>query len=254
MQSLMIAGLVFVCVFGGVLFGMYVRRVLPEEHLRDDTRQVIVLGTGLIGTLTALLLAMVTSSAKDAFDFENTQLRQAAVDVLVLDRALADYGAETRDLRSALRRGLERRIRLTWPENSRAGSSMLQSAATDAAPYHLMAGIRQLSPQTDLQRELKSQALQQIDEILKTRWIMFEETSITVPMPFLVIVVCWLTLIFASFGMYAPGNATAVGVLVICALSVAGSVFLILELNTPFSGFMKVSGEPLRLALAQLGP
>lgn len=254
MQSALISALVFTCVFGGVLFGMFVRRVLPEDHLRDDTKQVIGLGMGLIGTLTALLLAMVTSSAKEAFDFESSQLRQAAVDILMLDHALADYGPETRDIRRALRQGLERRLRLTWPESSPSGPAMLQSVATDAAPYRLIESIRQLSPQTDLQRELKSQALAQMAEILKARWIVFEETSATVPVPFLIIVVCWLTLIFASFGLYAPGNATAIAVLVICALSVAGSVFLILELNTPFSGFMKVSGEPLRLALAQLGP
>ena len=243
----------FGCVFGGVLFGMYVRRVLPADHLRDDTRQVIGLGMGLIGTLTALLLAMVTSSAKEAFDFEGSQLRQTAVDILVLDRALADYGPETRDIRNSLRRGLERRIRLTWPDTGPSDPETLRSTATDAAPYRLIASIRQLSPQTDLQRGLQSQALHQMGEMLKARWILVEETSATVPVPFLVIVVCWLTLIFASFGLYAPANATVVGVLVICAFSVAGSVFLILELDTPFSGFMKVSGEPLRLALAQLG-
>ena len=254
MQSVLVSIVVFACVFGGVLFGMYVRRVLPEDHLREDTKQVIGLGMGLIGTLTALLLAMVTSSAKESFDFEGSQLRQAAVDVLVLDRALSDYGPETRNIRSALRRGLERRLQLTWPEAGSPNPPMLESAETDATPYRLMASIRQLAPQTDLQRDLKAQAVSQISEVLKARWIVFEGAGTSIPGPFLVIVVCWLTLIFASFGLYAPGNATAIAVLVICALSVAGSVFLILELNSPFSGFMKVSGEPLRMALAQLGP
>lgn len=253
MRSVLVSVVVFACVFGGVLFGMFVRRVLPEDHLREDTKQVIGLGMGLIGTLTALLLAMVTSSAKEAFDFESSQLRQAAVDILVLDRALADYGPETRDIRSALRRGIERRLNLTWPESGSSKPGMLQSAETDATPYKLMVSIRQLAPQTDLQRDLKNQALTQVGDVLKARWIVFQGANTTIPGPFLVIVVCWLTLIFASFGLYAPGNATAIAVLVICALSVAGSVFLILELNTPFSGFMKVSGEPLRMALAQLG-
>jgi membrane-bound ClpP family serine protease len=83
--------------------------------------------------------------------------------------------------------------------------------------------------------------------------MLVEETTATIPVPFLVVVVCWLTLIFASFGLFAPANGTATAALVICALSVAGSVFLITELNTPFSGLMKVSGAPLRYALSQLG-
>jgi Protein of unknown function (DUF4239) len=252
MQSLLISALVFACVFGGVLFGMYVRRVLPQEHLGDDTKSVVGLGMGLVGTLTALLLALVTSSAKEAFDFENSQLRQTAVNILVLDRMLADYGPEAGELRAALRANLQRRLDLTWPADD-SKAQVLQSAATDAAPYRLMDRIRQLRPQSDHQRELQSQALQQVGEILKARWTLVEETTAAVPVPFLVIVVCWLTLIFASFGLFAPRNATAIAVLIISALSVAGSVFVILELNTPFSGLMKVSGEPLRLALAQLG-
>jgi hypothetical protein len=240
--------------FGGVLFGMYMRRVLPEAHLREDTKQVVGLGMGLIGTLTALLLALVTSSAKETFDFEGSQLRQAAVDVLMLDRALADYGPETAGIRSSLRLGLERRLRQTWPESGEPDPSTPESVASDPGPYRLVAGIRSLSPHTELQRELQTQALKQIGEVLKARWILFEGTSATMPLPFVVIIVCWLTVIFASFGLYAPGNATAIVVLVICALSVAGSIFLILELDTPFSGFMKVSGEPLRLALEQLEP
>jgi hypothetical protein len=251
MQCLLTAALVFVCVLGGVLLGMYLRRILPADHLRAETKEVVGLGMGLVSALTALLLALVISSAKESFDFEGNQLRQAAVDVLLLDRTLADYGPETREIRDALRLGIERRLQLTW--TGATGSKELQSAATDAGPYRLMARIRQLAPHTDLQRQLQSQALQQVTSILKSRWLMFEATTATVPALFLVIVVFWLTVIFASFGLYAPVNITAVVVLLVCALSVAGSVFLILELDTPFSGVMRVSDAPLRLALAQLG-
>jgi len=254
MHSTIVAALVFACVFGGVLAGMYFRRVLPEHHLQQDTKEVITLGMGMIGTLTALLLAMVTSTAKDSFDFESSQLRQTGVDLLMLDRALADYGPETRAIRADLRAAIKRRLQLTWPEQGTMGAVALESTATNAAPYRLIQSIRQLTPQTDVQKDMKDQALQQVSEVLKSRWVLLEGANSSLPTLFLVVVVCWLTLIFASFGLHAPGNATAIVVLLVCALSVAGSVFLILELNTPFSGLMKVSGEPLRLALAQLGP
>lgn len=254
MHSTIVAALVFVCVFGGVLAGMYVRRVLPKHHLQQDTKEVITLGMGMIGTLTALLLAMVTSTANSSFDFESSQLRQTAVDLLMLDRALADYGPETRAIRADLRAGIKRRLQLTWPETGAEGGGSLDSQATSMAPYRLIESIRQLPAQTDLQKEMKDQALSQVGEVLKSRWVLLENANANLPTLFLVVVVCWLTLIFASFGLHSPGNATAMVVLLVCALSVAGSVFLILELNTPFSGLMKISGEPLRLALAQLGP
>ncbi len=252
MHSTLIALLVFGWVCAGLMFGIYIRRVLPKEHLRDDTRHVIQLSMGLIGSLTALLLAMVTTSAKESFDFEASQLKQTAVNVLMLDRLLADFGPETGPIRAALRATLARRIELTWPD-ARKDAVVLQSAETESAAYGLIERIRQLAPQNDFQRSLQAQALQLTDQLVTARWTMLEETDASVPGPFLVIVVCWLSLIFSSFGLFAPANRTATTVLLICALSVAASVFLILELATPFSGLIKVSGAPLNYALAQLG-
>ena len=143
MPSVLTASLVFACVFGGALSGMYIRRVLPKEHLQDDTKAVIGLSMGLIGTLTALLLAMVTSTAKETFDFEGNQLRQTAVNLMVLDHVLADYGPETREIREALRRGLERRVATTW-SGAKSGPVALQSPTVAGSPYALMARSVQL--------------------------------------------------------------------------------------------------------------
>jgi len=258
MENLLTSLLVFGCVFGGVLFGMYIRRRLPAEHVQEDTIQVIRMGMGLLGTLTALLLAMVISSARETFDFEGAELRHAAVNIMVLDRLLADYGPETREFREALRRSVEQRVSMNWEEafawsGAKPQPALMQSRSAAVTPYELLGRVRQLAPQTDLQRDLKSQALQQLGEVAKTRWVLVEKTTATFPVPLLVFVVCWLTLIFASFGLFSPVNATATTVLFICALSVSGSIFLILELSTPFSGLMRVSVAPLRYALSQLG-
>ncbi len=73
------------------------------------------------------------------------------------------------------------------------------------------------------------------------------------PGTFLVVIICWLTVLFGSFGLFAPRNATTTGALLICSLSVAASIFLILEMNTPFSGVMKISSAPLHFAMAHIG-
>jgi hypothetical protein len=79
------------------------------------------------------------------------------------------------------------------------------------------------------------------------------ESGGAIPGTFLGVVIFWLTVTFGSFGLYAPRNATVVGVLFIAALSVAAAVFLIVELDGPFDGLIRVSGDPLRFALDNMG-
>lgn len=112
--------------------------------------------------------------------------------------------------------------------------------------------IRALTPQTDAQRWLQARALEQSEALLKTRWAVFGGLGTSVPWPFLIVLVFWLTITFTSFGLQAPGNATVIAVLVVCALSVAGAVFLVLEMDGPFEGVIQVSAEPMRYALARL--
>jgi hypothetical protein len=110
-----------------------------------------------------------------------------------------------------------------------------------------------LSPQSDVQRTLRSQAETMALDVGRTRVLLFEHLGTSIPVPFLVVLVFWLCIIFASFGLFAPRNATVIGVLGVCALSVSGAIFLILELDRSFEGLLQVSGAPLRTALAQLG-
>lgn len=252
MHSALLALLVFAFVCGGALLGKYIGGVLPKEHLRDDTKHVIGASMGLIGSLTALLLAMVTTSAKESFDFEASQLRQTAVNVLMLDRLLADFGPDAAPIRRDLRVAVAGRIAMTWPE-TKLHTPVLHSPEAEATSYGLIQRIRELAPQNDLQRNFQSRAMQLTDQLMTARWTMLQDPDAAETGPFLVIVVCWLSLIFASFGLFAPANRTATVVLLISSLSVSASVFLILELETPFSGLIKVSGAPLRYALAQLG-
>ncbi|HME61220.1 MAG TPA: hypothetical protein VKH62_08205, partial [Candidatus Binatia bacterium] len=113
--------------------------------------------------------------------------------------------------------------------------------------------ILQLSPKNDSQRWLQSEALRVGRDIMETRWLVVGGLGSSVPVLFVVVVVFWLTILFGSFGLFAPRNATVISVLFLCALSVAGSIFLILEMDHPFDGLMKVSSAPIRYALTELG-
>jgi len=94
-----VALIAFVCIFGGALLGLFLRTLLPEHHLRDDSRDALKLGAGLIATLVALVLGLLVSSAKSSFDAMNSGLTELGAKVILLDRILAQYGPETMEAR-----------------------------------------------------------------------------------------------------------------------------------------------------------
>jgi hypothetical protein len=185
------------------------------------------------------------------FDENSGTVRTAAVSFLTLDRNLARYGPETALIRDGLKRMLLFRVERTWPESGGRGSGISETLAPEVVET-IGDGILALSPQDDAHRFLKTEALRQSEELMRARWRVLEAGS-NLPRPFLIAVILWLSATFASFGLYAPRNATAVGVLAVAAISVAAAVFFIVELDGPFDGWIKVSGEPLRFALANLG-
>jgi hypothetical protein len=90
-------------------------------------------------------------------------------------------------------------------------------------------------------------------DIAQTRWLLFTQKGRSIPIPFLVVMVSWLTILFASFGMFAPSNGTVFVTMLVCALAVSSALFLVLELDRPFEGMIQISSAPLRRALDQLG-
>jgi len=236
---------------GCALGAAYLRDRLPPPHLTKESQDVVRLGMGLVATMTALVLGIVTASAKNTFDTYTANVRTSAVNILTLDRHLARYGPETKPIRELIRRAVAFRVERIWPSGGSSSKGLGEPLST-AAVEGIENQILQLSPQTESERWFKAEALRLSSEVLKMRWSMLEGDS-SLPQAFLNVVIFWLMATFASFGLYAPRNATVLFGLLIAALSVAAAVFLIVELDGPFDGLIQVSGEPLRFALANLG-
>jgi membrane-bound ClpP family serine protease len=117
----------------------------------------------------------------------------------------------------------------------------------------LQAKLRELTPATDAQRQLFATAQQIISDLRQSRWLLIEQMQHVIPIPFLVVLLFWLTMLHISFGLLAPRNATVVTVLLISALSVSGALFIILDMTHPLQGMIKVSSAPMRNALEHLG-
>ena len=253
MGPLAVSLVVFGCVFGGMLLGMALRKWLPEHHLSEDSRDVVKMGTGVVATLAALVLGLLIASAKGNFDTMNKGLVEASSKVILLDRIMAQYGPETQEIRGQLRSNLAAAIDQMWAED---GTSQSEKRVLDskAGLETVQDKLRLLSPKNETQRGHQSRALQVSAEIIESRWLLIEQhAQSSLPVPFFVMLVSWLVIIFFCFSLLAPRNATVIVVLLICALSASGALYLILELDRPYGGLITISDAPLREALSYLG-
>jgi hypothetical protein len=250
-SPLPISVIVFACVLGATFFGLFLRRWVPEHHLSGTTKEVVRLGAGLIATIAGLALGLLIASANGTHQTQSTQVQQFTADVVLLDQTLAQYGQETVLARNLLRRAIVAAADRIWGytgSDSKKGEPF-EASAEGLSVYD---EILKLSPRNEVQRSLQARAINTAQELAKTRFLLFAESGMEIPMPFLVVLVSWLAIIFASFSLFADNTATTIVALGIFALSASASIFLILELSQPFSGLMMISSEPLRNALAPL--
>jgi hypothetical protein len=250
MNPSLVCLIVFACVFGAALLAMRLRAALPEHHLSTDTKDTVKLTMGLVATMSALVLGLLVASAKGSYDTQRTAVIQMAGKAVFLDRVLAHCGPEAAEARAALRQAMEGALAQIWPESSRQAAQLAPNLARSEA---LLDSIQKLAPQTDAQRALKSQALAIALDLGQMRWLLFEQSGTSISTPLVVIVVCWLAILFFSFGLFGPSNSTAVAALLVAAMSVSGAIFLILELDRPFGGLIRISSQPVLNALSQLG-
>jgi hypothetical protein len=201
MSPLVTSLIAFAIIFGGALLGMFMRKRLPGHHLSGDTKDVVRLGTGLIGTIAALVLSLLISSASSTYQNQSTEVEQLTANVALLDRTLALYGSETDTIRTILRKGVTTLANRIWQVNgseSRKAEAFVESNASDL----LYRGILKLSPQDETQRFLQTKAIEAITDLGKTRLLIFAQTGSSIPLPFLVVLIFWLTMIFVSFSLF----------------------------------------------------
>jgi len=250
MNTEIISLVIFGCVVGAVLMGRTLSRRLPEDHLSADTKETVKLAMGLLATMSALLLGLLVASAKASYDNARNDVIQMAAKVVFLDRVLTGYGPETAEARARLRDAIEQMAhRSMQPPKANTPVNLAPNTQAGNAIY---LAIQHLTPNDDMQRSLKAQATTLAVELGQLRTLLVAESISSISKPLLVVVAFWLVVIFLSFSLIAPHNATATFALMISAVSVATAIFLILELDRPFSGLLRIPNEPMLNVLSQL--
>jgi hypothetical protein len=252
MSSLAIACVMFGCVLVSTLAAMLIARRLPEHHLGGESRDVVKLGLGVIGTLTALVLGLLVAATKGTYDAQTTTVKEFAAQLAVLDRVLARYGAEVGEARVRFRALGQAALDQVWPQGAAAPIDF-SGGPTRQAGEAFFEAVSELEPKTDSQRLLKSRAQEMTLGLGQLRQRLVVNSERSIPAPMLIMLGVWQSALFAGFGLLAPRNPTTIAVLVICILSVSGALYLILELDRPFEGMVRVSDVPVRVVISHLG-
>jgi len=239
--------IILVVVFGSALLGMLIRRKLPESHLSDQAKSVVTLSMGVVGTLTAMVLGLLVATASTMFNTRNQEITQVAAKVIQLESLLRRYGSEANGERDLLHLYAALKLQDLFPQGK--AKPALENPRTIILFEELQDRLAAKEGHSSQQRWMLSQALALTSDMAEVRWLLIEQDVLGIPVPVLLVVLFWLCLLFMSFGLFAPPNATVTVVLFLCALAVAGAIQTILDLSRPFEGVIRVSAEPLRHAL-----
>jgi hypothetical protein len=241
--------IVFACLVGAAVLGRVIRRLLPDHHLASDSRDGIKLALGLVSTMSALVLGLLVSSAKSSYDAERSEVIQMAAKVAFLDRVLATYGPEATDARSRFHDSVNDAVKRMWPEETGMPASLAPNTRAGDAMY---VAVQNLSPHDEMQQKLKDQAVSLATDLGQLRSLLHAQGVPSISKSMLMILVSWLVIIFLGFSVLAPGNPTVMFAFIISAVAVSGAIFLILELDQPFAGFLRISNQPMVHALDKL--
>lgn len=249
MIHLVIGLISFAAIFAGALVGLFVRRYLPDHHLSSETQSAVTVAVAVLGTLAALVLGLMITAANSSFSARSDEVRELSLQVIRMDRNLRRYGPETAEARVAVRMWTAAKLQQLFPDK---GKPPVSPETTIIMLENVQDAVVALTPQNERQKYLRTLCLTLSSTMIQARWKLEQRVGHSIPVPFLVLLIFWLAIVFASFGLFAPANPTVIVALFLCSVAVSGGIYLIEELDKPLSGFIHVSPDSMRNALIEI--
>jgi hypothetical protein len=240
----------FAAIFCGVIAGMLVARCLPGRHLSTETQSAVTVSVAVIGTLSALVLGLMISAANRSFSTRSDNVREVSLQLIRIDRNLRRYGPEADDARLALHAWAKAKTQQLFPEK---GQERPSNQGTIIMLESVQDEILDLEPKNPQQDYLRTLCLTLTSTIIHERWSLEMLTGQSIPFPFLILLVFWLSIVFVSFGLFAPPNPTTIVILLLCSVAVSGGIYFIEELDNPASGLIQISPDAMRKAVNEIG-
>jgi hypothetical protein len=249
-NPLIIGLIVFAMILAGAFAGWALRRCLPAHHLADETKSLVSVSMAVVATISALVLGLLISNANSSFSALGSEVTTLSAQILRLDQILHRYGPETDPARETLRQYAVLKTADLFPADP--ADVRLNAPSTYELLQQLEDSLLVLKPANARDQWWLGQAMTLAAKIGDTRWLLAQQVGQGMPKAFVALLVFWLTLLFASFGLFAPPNLTSAITLTLCALAVAGAIGMILELERGFGGLVHISPQPMRQAVKTL--
>jgi hypothetical protein len=244
MTTILISLAVAVLAFGAGIVGLYLHKLLPEQHSVENSRDMIGSVIGLVTLLLALVLGTIVGSAYFFSSTQQSELQNLAAQAIQLDQSLAKYGSETKPERDRLKEALVRSYELFWGGGD-ADPRKLTVAAAMAGLQPMDDYLESLDAKTPAQKQAAATANIHFGQIEQTRLLMSLQLANPFSRPLLIVVVSWSLFLFCGFGLLSRVNATTLSALAFGAFAVASAMFLILELSQPYTGLFRISPAAL---------
>jgi hypothetical protein len=235
MPAIAISAFIGVATLAGGLAGLFLQSFLPEKHTTDRSRDMLAAIVGLISLLLALVLGTLIGSAFSFYSTQKSEMETLAARSLQLDLSLAQYGPEAAPLRSALRSTLAGIDSVIWGEG-RSDPQQFRAAAVLPTLRGMVARFSALNPTGDGQKQLLGAIGADEAQIQQTRLLMSLQLASPISWPLLIVVASWSILLFCGFGILSRLNVTTLAALALGSFAIGSAIFLILELNEPYSG------------------
>lgn len=265
MHEALSAVVVLLLLLVSTALGMFIRGRLPERHRSHETVELVGLGITMLVTFAALVMGLLIYSVRGGFDRARSDMATFAGQIVQLDQCLRNYGwNETTDVRALLRSYTATVIATTWPNQpkppgndhplavSPISPGAMESPALGRVINTIGLAIRRLHPADSFERGIAATCLADFQRLREMRWTVNEEAHSTISVPFLAVLVFWLMVIFVTFGLNAPRTAYVFVVMTLCAISISSAVYVMLDLDTPFSGAIVVPSQPMRNAYVDI--
>jgi hypothetical protein len=245
MREMPVAVLVFALLLVASLSTLFFVPRLPPRHRSDETHAVVKLAAGIFILMASLLLGLLVNTAKNTFEGVDRNVHAFATELVLLDRALRNMGPDAAETRQRLHAYTQRALDGTWPA---AGAPTVDDREAERLLNQVETSLHAI-PQKPERADLFRNAQQNLQTIVRLRWVLIDGANGTLYMPLFVMLVGWLVLIFASVGFNAPANPVVVATLVASAFVITTSLYFVLDMDRPFEGPVRISPAPMHQAL-----
>jgi hypothetical protein len=222
---------------------------LPVHHRQDETNAVVRLVANIFVVMTSLVFSLMINSAKNTFEDIDNNVHAFATRIILFDKTLRTYGLEANETKKRLALYVEKSLGDAPPTDD---PLVKGDPSSEFALNEIGDSLALLNPTDPGHIALWNDARQQYQRIVEQRWILVEQSEGVIPRPLISMLVAWLILIFASFGYRTPRNIIVVSMFVLAALLISASIYLVLDMDIPFSGLIQISDLPLHRALAEI--